>query len=285
MTPSRQPVYRAAGAALALPFRSAPMAATATLALTVFAGVAPASAAWLTMLLVEELTAGSASTGRAVLFAVAAAIAGGLAIALLYLAGHLAEIVQQRVTLTVESRLFRRTSTLPGLGHIEDPAFHDRLRLAEQAAQEAPGAISMFVQELIRSTVLLTSFTAALLAVWPPMAPLLLGSMVTAVVARLATSRREVATEEAWVATDRRQASHVSAEPAVVITRAPNALASWIAVVPMPDEPPWMSRAPAPRSCTCARKPPTPTAWSSSRCRSESTRCWSSIRARARPAA
>ena len=31
---------------------------------------------------------------------------------------------------------------------------------------------------------------------------------------------------------------HLSAEPAVAITFAPNALASWIAVVPMPLEPP-----------------------------------------------
>src|SRR5215831_4195309 len=38
-----------------------------------------------------------------------------------------------------------------------------------------------------------------------------------------------------------RHASHFSAEPAVMITRAPNDLASWIAVVPMPDEPPWTS--------------------------------------------
>ncbi len=33
-----------------------------------------------------------------------------------------------------------------------------------------------------------------------------------------------------------RQASHFSAEPAVTMTRAPNALASWIAAVPMPDD-------------------------------------------------
>ncbi len=38
-----------------------------------------------------------------------------------------------------------------------------------------------------------------------------------------------------------RQASHLSSEPAVTITRAPNCLPSWIAVVPMPDEPPCTS--------------------------------------------
>lgn len=196
---------RNAAAALALPFRAAPVAATVTLVVTVLAGVAPASTAWLTMLLVDELTSGSASVGRAVFLAIASAVVGGFTTAVLYLGGYLGEVVGQRVTLTVESRLFRRVATLPGLGHIEDPAFHDRLRLAEQAAQEAPGVISQFAQELIRSTVLLASFAGALLVVWPPMTLLLLASVVTAVFARLATARREAATEEAWVATDRRR--------------------------------------------------------------------------------
>jgi ATP-binding cassette subfamily B protein len=196
---------RAAGAALALPFRAAPVAATATLVLTVLAGVAPAAGVWLTKLLVDELTAGSASAGRAGLIGLAAAVVGGLAIALLYLAGHLYEVVQHHVTLTVESRLFRRVATFPGLRHIEDPAFHDRLRLAEQAAQEAPGTITQFAQELVRSTVLLGSFVGALLVVWPPMTLLLLASVAVAVFARLATARREAATVEAWVATDRRR--------------------------------------------------------------------------------
>ncbi|MEV0195052.1 ABC transporter ATP-binding protein [Nonomuraea sp. NPDC050691] len=196
---------RAGLAALALPFRSAPVTATVTLALTVLAGVAPAAGAWLTMLLVNELTSGTASTGRAVFLAIVSAIAGGLAIALLYLVGHLGEVVRHQVTLTVESRLFQRVAALPGLRHIEDPAFHDRLRLAEQAAQEAPGTVSQFAQELVRSVVLLSSFAGALLVVWPPMPLLLLASVLTAVLARLATARREVATEEAWVATDRRR--------------------------------------------------------------------------------
>ncbi|WP_281360825.1 ATP-binding cassette domain-containing protein [Lentzea indica] len=198
-------MIRNAAAALALPFRAAPLVAGGTLVLTVFAGAAPASGAWLTMLLVDELTSTAASPGRAAFLAVASALVGGVAIALLYLCGYLGEVVRQRVALTVESRLFRRIATLPGLRQIEDPAFHDRLRLAEEAAQEAPGTISQFTQELVRSVVLLASFTGALLVVWPPMTLLLLASVVTAVFARLATARREAATEEAWVATDRRR--------------------------------------------------------------------------------
>ena len=45
----------------------------------------------------------------------------------------------------------------------------------------------------------------------------------------------------AWSAPSLRQASALSCDPTVTITLAPNALASWIAMVPMPDEPPWIS--------------------------------------------
>ncbi|ATE53645.1 hypothetical protein CNX65_10385 [Actinosynnema pretiosum] len=60
--------------------------------------------------------------------------------------------------------------------------------------QEVPGAVSQFAQEAVRSTVLLVGFTGALLVVWPPMAPLLLVCAATAVLARLATARRETST-------------------------------------------------------------------------------------------
>ncbi|GLY53083.1 ABC transporter ATP-binding protein [Lentzea sp. NBRC 102530] len=197
-------MIRAAGAALAVPFRAAPVLASGTLVLTVVAGAAPAAGAWLTMLLVDGLTSGI-GTDRAVFLAIASALVGGVAIALLYLTGYLGEVVRHRVAVTVESALFQRIATLPGLRRIEDPVFHDRVRLAEQAAQEAPGTISQFTQEAVRSVVLLASFTGALLVVWPPMTVLLLAFAVTAVVARLATARREASTEEAWVATDRRR--------------------------------------------------------------------------------
>jgi hypothetical protein len=51
-------------------------------------------------------------------------------------------------------------------------------------------------------------------------------------------------------APSRAQAAHFSAEPAVAKTARPIARASWIAVVPMPDDPPWT------RNRSPARSPP-----------------------------
>ena len=45
----------------------------------------------------------------------------------------------------------------------------------------------------------------------------------------------------AWSAPCARQAAHFSSLPAVTITVTPKALASWIAVTPMPLDPPWTS--------------------------------------------
>ena len=44
------------------------------------------------------------------------------------------------------------------------------------------------------------------------------------------------------------QTLHFSGDPALVKTRAPKARPSWIAVVPMPPEPPWTSSASPDRS-------------------------------------
>ncbi|AXX29432.1 Signal peptidase I [Actinosynnema pretiosum subsp. pretiosum] len=63
-------MIRSAAAALALPFRAAPALAAVTLALTVLAGAGPAVSAWLTGLLVDELTSGAASTGLAAVLVV-----------------------------------------------------------------------------------------------------------------------------------------------------------------------------------------------------------------------
>jgi len=46
----------------------------------------------------------------------------------------------------------------------------------------------------------------------------------------------------AWSAPKAKQAWHLSSLPAVTITVAPAALAIWMAVTPMPLEPPWINK-------------------------------------------
>lgn len=193
---------RTALVALVLPWRAAPGAAGLQLVITVASGALPAVAAWATKLMLDGLTDGS---GDVVAFALVAIVASGVTTALLYLTGFLEIVVRTRVTAVVEDDLFTTVSRLGGLHHVEDPVFHDRLRLAEQAAQTAPGAISAFALELVRACVVVVGFGAALLVIWPPMVILLLLGAGMSVCARLATARRDAAATEAVVAADRRR--------------------------------------------------------------------------------
>ncbi|MEV0977431.1 ABC transporter ATP-binding protein [Streptomyces sp. NPDC049915] len=183
---------RAAWAAIALQFRGAPVGATLLFATTLSVGVLPAAAAWLTKLLFDELGHGAhTDTHRAVFLGIAVAALGALSAILLQLSAYLDELVRRRLVVEVERTLFAKVDTFHGLRRFEDPAFHDRLRLAQQACEDAPHNITMFAQEAVRAVAAIGAFTGALLAVWPPMVGLLFLVGAAALLARLSLARRQ----------------------------------------------------------------------------------------------
>ncbi|MET7303210.1 ABC transporter ATP-binding protein [Embleya sp. NPDC005575] len=197
---------RAVKVALALQFRAAPVGALLLLVATVLIGVLPASAAWLTKLLFDELGRGEhVDSGRAVTLGLALATLGAVLAVLMQLAAYLDEVVRRRLVVTVERDLFAKVNEFRGLRRFEDPAFHDRLRLAQQASEDAPHNITMFSQEVVRSAAALSGFTGVLLAVWPPMVGLLFLVGVAALLARLSMARRQVAVLELTSGKQRRR--------------------------------------------------------------------------------
>ncbi|MFI1584582.1 ABC transporter ATP-binding protein [Embleya sp. NPDC020630] len=194
---------RAVKVALTLQFRAAPVGATLLFAATVAVGMLPATAAWLTKLLFDELTHGDRiDKSRVVVLAVALAGIGAVTATLVQLTGYLNELVRRRLVAAVERDLFAKVDEFRGLRRFEDPAFHDRLRLAQQASEDAPHNITMFTQEVLRSAVSLGAFVGVLFAVWPPMVGLLLLCGVAALLARLSMARRQVTV---WEMTSGRQ--------------------------------------------------------------------------------
>ncbi|WP_282692496.1 ABC transporter ATP-binding protein [Streptomyces sp. CC208A] len=194
------------GVALLLQFRASPPAACVLLATTVVVGALPVTAAWLSKLLFDELGRGShLDSGRAMILGIAVAALGAASAVLLQLAAYLDELVRQRLAVTVERTLFAKVNEFHGLRCFEDPAFHDRLRLAQQASQDAPHNIVMFSQEVVRSLAAVGGFAGALLAVWPPMAGLLFLVGSAALVARLSLARRQVAVWELTSGKQRRR--------------------------------------------------------------------------------
>ena len=198
-------MLRSAGHALRLQWRAAPAASSSLVLFTVAVAVSSPAVAWLTRLLVDELASGHARVKQVVVLAVGLIAAGALATASMYVTGYLALIARQRLTVAVEQHLFDRVARFSGLGYLEDPAFRDRLELAEEAAQQAPQAITTFVQEGLRAGITIAAFLVAMLAIWPPIAALLIAAAVPAVIAQVVQAGRRAAVAEVVATTYRRR--------------------------------------------------------------------------------
>ncbi|AFE10377.1 ABC transporter ATPase/permease [Corallococcus coralloides DSM 2259] len=197
-------VLRTVRAAVVLQWRSAPLASAFAFALTLCTGSVAAVGGWLTKELLDELSRGAlADTQRALTLAVGAAAVAGGSMAVLNVTEYLAGLIRWRVTIEVERTLFAKVVALEGLRHFEDPAFHGRLRLANEAALDAPQQLAEFVRAMVRTLVSVGTLSAVVLMVSPPMALLLLLAGGVALAAQLARSRWLVELTEALVPTYR----------------------------------------------------------------------------------
>lgn len=197
---------RVALAALALGWRAAPKASALLLGLTVLTGILPSLVAWVGKLLFDDLSRGPATdVPRAVGLAATVAILGGFATVggqCLSLAGAR---VQQAATLRAEGLLYARVNAFLGLRNFENPALHDRLRLAEQAVESAPQDILSFAVEVTRRSVLILTYGGILLSVWPPIAVFLLAAAAPAFAAQVVLARQHANVIQASMAWQRRR--------------------------------------------------------------------------------
>lgn len=188
---------RAVTTCVALLFQASRAGTPAMLVTAVLSGLLPALSAWLGKLLFDEIgRGGDADVGRATALALSLAGAGAVTAVLLQLSGYLDEVVRQRLVVTIEDRLFARVSGFRGLRLFETPAFHDRLRLAQEASQDAPHNITLFSQTAVQAVSTVSGFTGVLLAVWPPMVGLLFLVGAAALTARLFQARRQAEVSE-----------------------------------------------------------------------------------------
>lgn len=189
-----------------LEWRAAPVGAPLRLVLTVLTGALPAASAWVSRSLLNELAKGADADGhRALLLAVLVAVLGGLSMVVMQAARYTTVLVIQRITEAVERELFARVARFSGLRYFEDPRFHDRLRLAEEAAQQAPQSISAFTQEVVLTVTAIAGYAGILFVVWPPIAGLLVGTAIVALITQIHQAHRYVAVSEAVAGTHRRR--------------------------------------------------------------------------------
>ncbi|MEU1721477.1 ATP-binding cassette domain-containing protein [Nonomuraea sp. NPDC005692] len=140
--------------------------------LTAATGIAPVLTAWCTKLVLDEV-AGRATTmaGLAPYVAallVLAAVAGTGP----YVTGFAEAEFERRVGLLVRDRLYTAVNALPGLARLEDPAFQDRLHLAERAGSSGPGRVVTSALGLAQAGIMTAGFLVTLVGVSPAVAVL-----------------------------------------------------------------------------------------------------------------
>ncbi|GAA2276739.1 MULTISPECIES: ABC transporter ATP-binding protein [Kitasatospora] len=192
--------------ALRLGWQASPLGVVGQLLLALVSGVLPAVTSYLGKLLVDDLVGRAAvSGGRIAVLAAAVALLGGLGTALSSVAGFAGTVMGRAVNLTAQDRLYRRINDFRGLRPFEDPQTQDTIRLAEQSAQDAPRQVLEFAVATVRSAVTIAGFLGTVLVFWPPMALLLLGTIVVAAVGQLKVAQHAAASTKRMISTVRRQ--------------------------------------------------------------------------------
>ncbi|AEV87842.1 ABC transporter [Actinoplanes sp. SE50] len=200
---------RAAAICLRLSWAASRPATVAVIGLSAVASVLPATTAWFGKELIDELTRGpAAATGRATVFAVAAALAGAVFAGLAQLGTLAGAYLQRETNARIQERLFAAVNGFHGVRRFEDPAFRDRLELAGTGAQQAPESVTTMLSGTLRGVLTIAGYAGVLLTVWPPMLLLLALAAVPAFATYRRIGRRAAGVSESTVARIRRQLSY-----------------------------------------------------------------------------
>ena len=191
-------------AAVALPCRAHPGIFAAQLLIMVATGLAPVAAAWLLRAILDSLTGGG---GHATLplLVVALAAAGGLQQVLPAVAHYLSAQSGRAIERLAKSELFAAIGRLAGLRRLEEPAFLDRLNLAQRVAIDGPSQVMTSVTGVIQSTLTVTGFLAALAAFSPVMALVVVAAMIPGIFAETSIAGRRAAMLRGISHAERRQ--------------------------------------------------------------------------------
>ncbi|MFF4417246.1 ABC transporter ATP-binding protein [Streptosporangium sp. NPDC001559] len=168
-----------------LTLMAAPGALVVLVLLSVAAGLAPVVVAWLTRLTLDGLV-GGVPDAALVWAAVALALAGVCAVVVPRLSQYTEAEVGRRVRAVAVDRLYTAMNDrLRGLATLENPDFHNRISLAQQAGSTGPVHLLNSATGIGRSLLTLTGFLVTLLLINPW---LVLAVAVTAI----PTTRAEV---------------------------------------------------------------------------------------------
>ncbi|MFV2195699.1 ABC transporter ATP-binding protein [Nocardiopsis sp. LOL_012] len=183
---------RGAGAALALTWHTGPHLLITLGLLTLLQGTAPVVVAWLTKLILDLITA-DIDPGRVLVLGLGLAAAGLVTALAPFASQYIQSEITRRVGLHSQDRLFRAAERFTGLARFENPAFLDRLRLAQQSGGETPSQVVSAVFSLISGIVTIGGFLGSLLVISPLMALVVLAAGIPTLFVELRLSKARAA--------------------------------------------------------------------------------------------
>ncbi|MFE0153909.1 ABC transporter ATP-binding protein [Nonomuraea sp. NPDC059007] len=163
--------------------------------LAVIGGVIPLTLAWLTKLVLDGAAAGRPLRDL-ISVIVGLAAMGILGATLPHLGQYLQREAERRIGLVAQDRLFRATEEFVGLSRFEDPAFADRLRLAQQHGGATPALVVIGFVSMGRSVLSGLSLLGVLLSLTPWLPLVVLLSALPSLAAELRHARWQA--ETAW---------------------------------------------------------------------------------------
>ena len=180
--------WRRTGPAVRMAAAARPGALLVVAAATVVQGVLPVATAWCTKVLLDDIVQPGPGPAR---WALAGLLAGALAMTLLSQVRQFSQNELRRgLEVLVQTRLAEAVNRLPGIAQFEQPAFHDQLRLANQAAQSAPGQVVQSGFGLVQGLITLVGFLSTLVVVDLRLAGLALLAGAPGLAAELQARRR-----------------------------------------------------------------------------------------------
>jgi len=174
---------------VSLAWRAQPVVFSGIILLTALQGFVPLATAWLTKLLfdllAETLQAGAASRFPPELLYILGAQVGLQVFSrmLASLSGFLNAELGRKLTINIQSTIYKKISGFAGMAYFENPAFHDTLNLGTQGAQRGAADIVSTFTDMLRSIITLGSFLGVLVA----FSPLLAGMVTLAALPQLYT--------------------------------------------------------------------------------------------------
>ncbi|WP_432142166.1 ABC transporter ATP-binding protein [Streptomyces sp. bgisy084] len=175
----------------------------ALVVLTVAAAGVPVAMAWVTRLVLDCLV----GVDGAALLGLALVLAGlGLASALLPpLASYAGNHLGRAASLTALDLLFTVVNSFGGLAQLENPAFQDRLRMAQSAGTQAIGGTVQSGLRILGGVLTTAGFVGALWVVSPAMTVVVLAATLPVLLAELRLSRRRALSDWRINAAQRRE--------------------------------------------------------------------------------